>query len=192
MKYCSICGGPLEVRVPDGDTMERYVCPSCGEIHYQNPRMIVGCLPVWNEKILLCKRAIEPRYGKWTIPAGFMELGERVEEGAMRETHEEANARVEILRLQTVYSIPHINQVYLLFLARLLDLDFHPGTETLETRLFLHDEIPWDEIAFSAVQFSLHSYLEDVARPDQATTHVGFFDSCPPGVSDPTRSDARR
>ncbi len=192
MKYCTICGGPLEIKVPEGDNMERHVCPSCGEIHYQNPRMIVGCLPIWNEKILLCKRAIEPCYGKWTIPAGFMELGERVEEGALRETREEANARVEIIRLQTVYSIPHINQVYLLFLARLLDLDFSPGSETLETRLFLHDEIPWDEIAFSAVQFSLHNYLDDFSNPEKATTHVGFFDSCPPGVRDPGRSDSRR
>lgn len=192
MKYCTICGGPLEIKVPEGDNMERHVCPSCGEIHYQNPRMIVGCLPIWNEKILLCKRAIEPCYGKWTIPAGFMELGERVEEGALRETREEANARVEIIRLQTVYSIPHINQVYLLFLARLLDLDFSPGSETLETRLFLHDEIPWDEIAFSAVQFSLHNYLDDFSNPEKATTHVGFFDSCPPGVRDSRRSDSRR
>jgi ADP-ribose pyrophosphatase YjhB (NUDIX family) len=120
-----------------------------------------------------------------------MELGERVEEGAMRETYEEAHARVEILRLQTVYSIPHINQVYLLFLARLLDLNFYPGPETLETRLFFHHEIPWDEIAFSAVKFALHSYLQDVAHPATAMTHVGFYDSCPPGVSDPSRSDAR-
>lgn len=176
MKFCSVCGGPLELRVPTGDTVERHVCPSCGEIHYQNPRMIVGCLPIWQDQILLCKRAIAPSYGKWTIPAGFMELGERVEEGAIRETAEEANARVEIVRLQTVYSIPQINQVYLLFLANLLDLDFSPGSETLETKLFKAIEIPWPEIAFSSVKFSLESYLADTTGSHPIDTHVGFFE----------------
>lgn len=176
MKFCSVCGGELELTIPTGDTVERYVCVSCGEIHYQNPRMIVGCLPIWQDQILLCKRAIAPRYGRWTIPAGFMELGERVEEGAIRETAEEANARVEIVRLQTVYSIPQINQVYLLFLAKLLDLDFSPGSETLETKLFKPIDIPWSEIAFSSVKFSLENYLADTSLSRPIDTHVGFFE----------------
>lgn len=160
MKFCSHCGAELDFRVPEGDNLPRHICNRCGTIHYQNPRLIVGCLPFWEDQVLLCRRAIEPRHGFWTIPAGFMENGELVDEGAMRETREEANAEVEIHSVHTVYSIPHINQVYMFFLARLKNLDFSPGVESLETRLFDEKDIPWDDIAFSSVKFCLQTFFE--------------------------------
>jgi ADP-ribose pyrophosphatase YjhB (NUDIX family) len=129
-----------------------------------NPKVVVGCIPVYGERILICKRAIEPRYGLWTLPAGFMENGESASEGAAREAMEEANARVEIEDLYTVYSIPHISQVYMMFRARLLDLDFSAGTESLEVKLVLEDEIPWEELAFAMVRRTLHHFLEDRRR----------------------------
>ena len=129
-----------------------------------NPKVVVGCLPVYGERILVCKRAIEPRYGLWTLPAGFMENGESASEGAAREALEEANARVEIEDLYTVYSIPHISQVYMMFRARLLDLDFSAGVESLEVKLVLEDEIPWDQLAFAMVRRTLHHFLEDRRR----------------------------
>ncbi|MCS7204419.1 MAG: NUDIX hydrolase [Leptospiraceae bacterium] len=175
MKYCSNCGHPVIRMTPPGDHVERYVCLNCNTIHYENPKIIVGTIPIYEEKILLCKRAIDPQFGKWTIPAGFLELGETVEEGALRETLEEANARVEIIKLQAVYSIPKISQVYLLFLARLLDLDFHPGPETLITQLFSIDEIPWDEIAFTSVKYALKTYIEDKKKSRLDYTHLGIY-----------------
>jgi ADP-ribose pyrophosphatase YjhB (NUDIX family) len=161
MNYCNQCGAGLRSEIPEGDDRLRYVCTSCEWIHYENPRIIVGCLPVWEEEILLCRRSIEPRRGYWTLPCGFMENGERVEDGALRETLEEANARVEIENLHTLYSVVHVNQVYLIFLARLVDLEFFPGYESLETVLFKHDQIPWEEIAFSSVRFCLENYVKD-------------------------------
>ncbi|WP_333839650.1 NUDIX hydrolase, partial [Pelomicrobium sp.] len=127
MNFCSNCGARVEYRVPPGDTLPRYVCPACGAIHYQNPKIVVGCIPEWEDRVLLCRRAIEPRYGYWTLPAGFMENGETTFQAALRETMEEARARVELGPLYTVYNLPHVNQVYLMFRARLLDLDFRPG-----------------------------------------------------------------
>jgi ADP-ribose pyrophosphatase YjhB (NUDIX family) len=161
MKYCSHCGAPVSHRIPDGDNRHRYICDVCGTIHYQNPRMVVGCLPIWEDKVLLCRRAIEPRYGLWTLPAGFMENGETTAEGAIRETLEEAGARVELEGLYTLVNIPDIDQVYLLFRARLLDLDFAAGEESLEVALFGEDEIPWDEMAFRTVHKTLKHYFED-------------------------------
>ena len=149
------------MRVPPGDSLERAVCDACGLIQYQNPKMVVGCLPVYGERILICKRAIEPRYGLWTLPAGFMENNESAAEGAAREALEEANARVEIVDLYTMYSIPHISQVYLMFRAKLLDLDFSPGIESLEVKLVTEDEIPWDQLAFAMVKRTLQHFLED-------------------------------
>jgi ADP-ribose pyrophosphatase YjhB (NUDIX family) len=169
MKFCSTCGATVTRKVPEGDSLPRYVCDACATIHYQNPRMIVGCLPVWEDQILLCKRAIEPRHGLWTLPAGFMENGETLAAGAARETLEEANARVEIGTLYAVYNVPHVNQVYLLFLAKLLDLNFSSGAESLETRLFREDEIPWDQIAFATVRNTLTHYFADRSRQ-----HYGF------------------
>ncbi len=161
MNFCSECGSTVMLRVPAGDHLPRHVCPGCGTIHYQNPKMVVGCLPEWEDKVLLCRRAIEPKYGLWTLPAGFMENGETTLEGAARETWEEAGARIEVGGLYTLYNLPHINQVYLMFRARLLDLDFKPGIESLETRLFSEAEIPWDEIAFRTIRATLKQYFED-------------------------------
>ena len=161
MKFCNVCGAQVTLRIPEGDSHERHVCGSCDTIHYLNPKIIVGCLPVWEEKILLCKRAIEPRYGKWTLPSGFMENGETAEEGAMRETEEEARAQVEIERIHTIYSLPQVGQVYLLYLSRLKNLEFSSGPESLEVRLFAEDEIPWNEIAFSAIKFCMKRYFEN-------------------------------
>ncbi len=161
MIFCSECGSAVALRVPDGDHLPRHVCPNCGAIHYQNPKMVVGCIPEWEDKVLLCRRAIEPRYGLWTLPAGFMENGETTQEGAARETWEEAGAHIEIGKLYTLYNLPHVNQVYLLFRARLLDLDFRPGIESLETRLFSEAEIPWEEMAFRTVRATLEQYFSD-------------------------------
>ena len=161
MKFCSNCGAAVQLRVPAGDTLPRHVCDACHTIHYQNPRMVVGCIPEWEDRILLCRRAIEPRRGLWTVPAGYMENGETTFQGALRETLEEANARVEIGPLYALYNIPHINQVYILFRGRLLDLDVSPGAETLEVRLFDENEIPWDGIAFASVRNTLTHYYQD-------------------------------
>jgi ADP-ribose pyrophosphatase YjhB (NUDIX family) len=177
MKFCSACGSKVVQRVPEGDTHERAVCDSCGLIHYVNPKVVVGCVPVYGERILMCKRAIEPRYGLWTLPAGFMENGESASEGAAREALEEANARVEIQDLYTVYSIPHISQVYMMFRARLLDLDFAAGTESLEVKLVLEEEIPWKELAFAMVRRTLEHFLEDRRR---GTFIPRFGDILPP------------
>ena len=162
MKFCSTCGsGKLVTRIPDGDNVNRIVCDHCAAIHYQNPRVVVGCLPEWEDKVLLCKRAIEPRYGLWTLPAGFLENGETVEQGAMRETAEEANARVELGDLYTMISLLHVSQVYMMYRARLLDLDFGPGTESLEVKLFTEDEIPWESLAFRTIARTLRRYFLD-------------------------------
>jgi ADP-ribose pyrophosphatase YjhB (NUDIX family) len=163
MKYCSQCGFEVEVKVPDGDDRPRHVCGSCGSIHYSNPKIVVGCIPEWEGKILLCRRAIEPRYGLWTLPAGFMEDGETVQEGAVRETREEANARVEIGGLYSLFNLPHINQIYLIFRSRLLDLDFGPGAESLDVQLFAESGIPWEELAFPVVKETLELYFRDRA-----------------------------
>ena len=162
MRYCSECGAPVELRLPPDDNRLRHVCTVCATIHYQNPKLVVGAIPEWEDgRILLCRRSIEPRYGLWTLPAGFMENGETTIEAAMRETLEEANARIAIGELYSMYNLPYINQVQLLFRARLLDLDFSPGTESLEVELFEEQDIPWDEIAFRPVRFTLQHYFAD-------------------------------
>ena len=162
MKFCSNCGAPnLEFRIPDGDTLPRYVCPACSTIHYQNPKVVVGCLPEWEGTVMLCKRAIEPRFGLWTLPAGFLENGETLTAGALRETLEEASARVEIGELYTVISLPHVSQIYVMFRARVSDLDFGPGAESLEVRLFREEEVPWGNIAFRTITRTLRNYFLD-------------------------------
>ena len=161
MKYCSNCSATVELLIPEGDSLPRYVCTTCNIIHYQNPKMVVGCIPEWEDKILLCRRAIEPRLGWWTLPAGFMENNETLEQAAARETLEEANARVEIGNLYAIYSLPHISQVYLLFRARLLDLDFKPGIESLEVKLLSENEIPWEEMAFRVIHDPLMQYFKE-------------------------------
>jgi ADP-ribose pyrophosphatase YjhB (NUDIX family) len=148
-------------RVPPGDTLQRWVCDQCGEIHYQNPKLIVGTVPEYEDKILLCRRAIEPRYGYWTLPAGFMENDETAGQGAARETLEEAGARIELGAPFSLISVPRVNQVHLFYRARLLDLDFKPGEETLEVKLADEAGIPWEEIAFRTVATTLRRWLED-------------------------------
>ncbi|RKZ72515.1 MAG: NUDIX hydrolase [Candidatus Parabeggiatoa sp. nov. 1] len=173
MNYCSHCGSArLVQKVPEGDNLPRLVCEDCHTIHYQNPKIIAGCLPEWEDKVLLCKRAIEPRYGLWTLPAGFMENNETIEQAAARETWEEAQATLEQLNLYVAFSLPYINQVYLLFRAQLRDLTFAPGTESLEVRLFSQDEIPWEELAFRAIRHTLTHYFQDRVT-GQFPVHVG-------------------
>jgi ADP-ribose pyrophosphatase YjhB (NUDIX family) len=163
--FCSACGSArIARRVPEGDNMPRFVCGDCGTIHYQNPKIVVGCLPEIEQRVLLCKRAIEPRHGLWTLPAGFLENGESIFAGALRETLEEANARVEIGDLYTMISLPQISQVYVMFRARLLDLDFGPGPESLEVRLFEEHEVPWEELAFRTIGRTLRNYFLDRKR----------------------------
>ena len=162
IKHCRNCGAAVVYRLPDdGDTRERAVCPACDTIHYENPLNVVGTVPHFGDKVLLCKRNIEPAWGKWTLPAGFMELGETSAEGAARETDEEAGAKFEMEDLFTVLSVPRVGQVHLFFRARLLSDQFAPGHETIEARLFAEGEIPWEEIAFRTVKETLARYFED-------------------------------
>ena len=161
MKFCSNCGAPVALRVPAGDTLARHVCDECHTIHYQNPRLVVGCIVEWEDRILLCRRAIEPRHGLWTLPAGFMELGETTEQGALRETAEEAGARVELEGLYSMINVVRVGQVHLFYRARMLDIDFVPGPESLEARLFAEHEVPWDEIAFRTTKKTLEFFFAD-------------------------------
>jgi ADP-ribose pyrophosphatase YjhB (NUDIX family) len=163
MKFCSTCGSDIIIYIPDGDNRERFVCrdTSCATIHYQNPRIITGCLPIYDDKVLLCRRAIEPRYGLWTLPAGFMENGETTEQGAIRESWEEAYANLRIEKLYTLFNLPYINQVYFFYKAELLDTDFSHTAESLEVRLFTEKDIPWDRLAFSVVEKTLQHYFSD-------------------------------
>ena len=165
IKHCRACGTAVAHRVPDdGDTRPRAVCPACGTIHYENPLNVVGTVPVWGDSgqyVLLCKRNIEPRWGKWTLPAGFMEMGETTAEGAARETDEEAGAQIEMGPLFTLLNVVRVGQVHLYYRARLLSDRFSPGHETIEARLFTEDQIPWDEIAFRTVKETLERYFAD-------------------------------
>ena len=162
MNFCSRCGSPKMVwRVPDGDNRPRHVCDACGEIFYENPKIVAGCVPVWGDQVLLCRRNIEPRYGYWTLPAGFMELGETTEQGAVRETVEEAGAHIELQGLYTLLNVVRVGQLHLFYRARLLDTDFAPGPETIEAQLFAEPEIPWDDLAFRTVRETLKRFFED-------------------------------
>lgn len=171
MNYCSKCGSPVTSRIPPGDDRPRHICDACGTIFYSNPKIVAGCIPQWGEQLLLCRRAIEPRSGLWTLPAGFMENGESTAEAAARETLEEANARVEMGRLFAYLNIPALSQVYVIFLARLMDLDFSAGAESLEVRLFHEHEIPWQELAFPSIERALRLYFED-RRGEGFGTHM--------------------
>ena len=161
MNFCSNCGHPLTYLTPPGDDRSRYCCDSCGLVHYQNPRMVVGCIPESEDKILLCRRAIEPCYGKWTLPAGYLENGETLAAGAKREAFEEARAKVEILAPYALYDICYVNQVYLMFRAQLKDNNFRAGEESLEVRLFAEKNIPWQEIAFRVIYQTLIKFYDD-------------------------------
>ncbi|MDY6828941.1 MAG: NUDIX hydrolase [Pseudomonadota bacterium] len=161
MKYCTACGNDVRWDIPDNDNRERHICNHCGQIHYQNPRIIAGSVPVHGDQILLCRRAIEPRRGFWTLPAGFMENGETVQQAAERETLEEANARVRVESLYTLFNLTHINQIYMFFRAELAVPEFSAGPESLEVALFSEAEIPWDELAFAVVERTLRLHFED-------------------------------
>ncbi|HYX65763.1 MAG TPA: NUDIX hydrolase [Burkholderiales bacterium] len=164
MKFCANCGAAVVRRVPPGDTLPRWVCDECGEIHYQNPKLVIGTVPENGGRLLLCRRAIEPRYGYWTLPAGFMENDETTGQAALRETLEEAGAAVELGAPFTMISVPRVNQVHLFYLARLNVLDFKPGEETLEVALFEEAAIPWKDIAFRTVAATLRHWFADRTR----------------------------
>ncbi len=161
MKFCSSCGNQVVFRIPAGDNRERFLCEHCETIHYLNPRVVTGCLPVWEDKVLLCRRAIDPRSGYWTLPAGFLENGESVEEGALRETREEACAEIVEPSLYTMFSLPHISQIYLFYRGELAAPQFAAGEESLEVALFAESEIPWDELAFPVITQTLQHYFSD-------------------------------
>jgi ADP-ribose pyrophosphatase YjhB (NUDIX family) len=171
IKHCTRCGTAIAYSIPPADNRARALCPACGHIEYENPRNVVGTIPVWNDKVLLCRRAIEPRYGLWTLPAGFMELGETTEQGALRETHEEAGVQIEILGLFAVMNVVRVGQVHMFYRARLLADAWQPGEETLEAKLFAEAEVPWDEIAFRTVREALQRYFAD-ARTGRFGMHT--------------------
>jgi ADP-ribose pyrophosphatase YjhB (NUDIX family) len=163
MKYCPHCAGPVEMRVPEGDHLPRHVCSDCGTVHYRNPKVVVGCIPEWEGRILLCRRAIEPRLGLWTFPAGFLEIGETTAEGARRETAEEAGATVEIEDLLSIINVPYVGQVYVIYRARMTAAHHHPTPESSETCLVDESRIPWDDIAFPTIWHSLRFWCADRA-----------------------------
>ena len=175
MKYCSNCGTRVVLEIPEGDDRERHVCPGCGMIHYINPRVIVGCVPVYEGRILLCKRAIEPRKNYWTLPAGFMENGETTGQGAARETWEEARAKVSNLQLYRAFDVPHISQVYMFYRCDIDNGDYGVGPESLESGLYTQEEIPWKELAFPVVIETLQSFFDDV-KTGQFPVRVSSID----------------
>ena len=168
MKFCSECAFPVSLRVPAGDNRPRFVCENCATIHYQNPKMVLGTIPVYERdgelKILLCKRAIEPRYGYWTLPAGFMENDETTAEAAMRETQEEAGANIELGKLFALVNVSRVHQVHMFYLATLRDLDFAPGEESLDVQMFSEAQIPWDDLAFPTIRTTLELFFADRVR----------------------------
>jgi ADP-ribose pyrophosphatase YjhB (NUDIX family) len=172
VKFCSSCGSEVRLQIPAGDNRERHVCVQCETVHYHNPRIITGCLPVYQEQVLLCKRSIEPRLGFWTLPAGFLELGETVAEGAARETEEEAGAQVQMGELYCMFNLPHIGQIYMMYLAKLPEPVFAEHTEeSLAIQLFREEDIPWRELAFRTIWRTLHHYFAD-RKTGQFLLHV--------------------
>ena len=164
IRYCRACGSAVGYRIPPDDNRERAVCPACGMVHYENPLNVVGTLPVWGERVLLCRRAIDPRYGLWTLPAGFLELGETTEQGALRETDEEAGAQIELGPLFSVLNVVRVGQVHLFYRATMTSPELNPGSDTLEARLFDESEVPWDQIAFRTVRETLLAFFADRRR----------------------------
>jgi ADP-ribose pyrophosphatase YjhB (NUDIX family) len=166
MNFCSQCGDTVKLLIPDGDNLPRHVCQRCGTIHYVNPKLVVGCIAEWQDQILLCRRSIAPRYGLWTLPAGFMENDETTQEAAARETWEEANARVRVGDLYTLFNLVHINQIYLFFRGELIEPGFAAGKESLEVKLFAREEIPWEMLAFAVIRKTLEFHFADRERGD--------------------------
>ncbi|MGB3799485.1 MAG: NUDIX hydrolase [Lewinella sp.] len=180
MNYCSHCGSAdLVLRVPDLDNQERIVCNNCQTIHYQNPKVVTGCLPVWQDRVLLCRRAIEPRHGLWNVPSGYLENGESVESGARREVREEAAAEVDVAYLITLYNLQKVNQVYLQFVGELVNGEYGVGPESLECRLFREEEIPWDAIAFTSSTFTLRAYFQNRRLGKQTFYRASFPETTP-------------
>ena len=161
MNYCSNCGNTVKLGTPPGDDRPRHLCATCGKIHYENPKVVVGCIPEMDDKILLCRRAIEPRSGKWTLPAGYLENGETVAQGAQRETLEEAGARIEIIAPYALFNISYVSQIYVMFRAHLLDGNVKAGSESSDVRFYSEKDIPWDQIAFTVIQETLRKYFKD-------------------------------
>ena len=181
MNFCSHCGSDrLQLRVPESDNRQRIVCRNCQTIHYQNPKVVTGCLPVWGDQVLLCRRAIEPAYGLWNVPSGYLENGETVVEGAQREVREEAAAEVDIHYLITLYNLTKVNQVYLQFVGELVDGRYGIGPESLECRLFTESEIPWNEMAFTSSAYTLRAYFEN-RRNGTSVLHRGSYPETRPG-----------
>jgi ADP-ribose pyrophosphatase YjhB (NUDIX family) len=182
MNFCPHCGAPVSLAIPAGDTLPRHICGQCGTIHYQNPKMVVGCIAEWEGRVLLCRRAIEPRRGLWTLPAGFMENNETTAEAAARETLEEACARVEIGQFFALVNVPHIHQVHMFYTARLIGGEFGVGEESLESRLFDEVDIPWQDMAFRSVSYALKSWLDDRRR---GSFGLHTTDLVPPSATPP-------
>ena len=191
MNFCSVCGQPVVARIPDGDNRLRFCCDHCGTIHYQNPRLVVGTVPFWQNKVLLCRRAIEPRSGFWTLPAGFMENGETTAQGAIRETVEEAGAHIALESLFSIFDVVHVHQVHLFYRAALLDTEFQPGIESLEVGLFGRFEIPWSEIAFRTTYLTLEHFFTD-QECGHFGIHTGAIDWQPKIASDRPHSPSLR
>ncbi|MFL2753493.1 MAG: NUDIX hydrolase [Gammaproteobacteria bacterium] len=167
MKFCSNCGSSkISLKIPEGDNRERYVCDSCNTIHYSNPNVVVGTLPTFEDKILLCKRAIEPRVGLWTLPAGFLENGESLLEGAWRETKEETQAEVEMHNILAIFNIPQINQIYVIYKASILENSYGPTSESLDVKLFSKEDIPWEKIAFPFVPKAINHYYDNFEKKE--------------------------
>ena len=190
MKFCSECANPVELTIPAGDNRPRYVCTHCTAIHYQNPKMVLGSIPVWERdgqlQVLLCKRAIEPRYGYWTLPAGFMENNETTAEAAVRETVEEAGANIELGPLFSLMNVARVHQVHMFYLATLRNLDFAPGEESLDVQMFTEEQIPWDELAFPTIRNTLELFFADRARMRASGGGYGFNTQ---DITKPMRSD---
>jgi len=174
MNFCSHCGQSVQLTTLKNDLLPRYFCTSCQTVHYQNPKIVSGCLVYWENKVLLCRRAIEPRYGFWNLPAGYMENDETVPEGALREVREETNTTVSIHGLHCIYSITTVNQVYILFLSKLNNLNFQATDESSEVKLFTESEIPWNDIAFTSTTFALKRYFQDL-KNSTIQTHIGHY-----------------
>jgi ADP-ribose pyrophosphatase YjhB (NUDIX family) len=175
MKFCSNCGTSIKFGVLPNEHLPRYYCDACGVIHYINPKIIVGCLPIWEDKVMLCKRGIEPQYGLWNIPGGFMENDETVEHGAMREMEEETHGKVKMIGLHTIYNVIPVNQVHLHFLVDMVDLNYALTDESIDIQLFKEEDIPWSEIAFASSRFALKKYFED-RKQGVRKTHLGTYE----------------
>lgn len=176
LNFCSACGHAITLCTPPGDNRVRACCDGCGEVHYVNPKMVVGTVPVWGEQVLLCRRAIEPRHGYWTLPAGFLEAGESAAAGATRETDEEAGARIVLGPLFAMFDVVHVAQIHLFYRAELLDIDFAPGEESLEVQLFDEADIPWGDLAFRTVATTLRCFFAD-RRAGRFELHTGTIEA---------------